>query len=49
MVILSMELSNNNFLLDTDGEITIVSPKIIEDINKSSYGNSVCFRMSVEK
>ena len=38
-----------NFLFDTGGGITIVSPKIIEDINKSSYGNSVGFRMSGEK
>ena len=38
-----------NFLFDTGGGITIVSPQIIEEMNKTSYGNSIGFRMSGEK
>jgi len=44
-----IENKTYNFLFDTGGGITIVSPKIIEDINKSSYGNSIGFRMSGER
>lgn len=46
-----VEIENKtyNFLFDTGGGLTIVSPEIVKEINKSAYGNSVGFRMSGEK
>ena len=38
-----------DFLFDTGGGITIISPKIVQEINGTAYGNSVGFRMSGEK
>ena len=46
-----VEIENKtyNFLFDTGGGITMVSPEIVKEINKSTYGNSVGFRMNGEK
>ena len=44
-----IEHKTYNFLFDTGGAITIVSPKVLAEVNKSSYGNSVGYRMSGEK
>lgn len=46
-----VEIENKtyNFLFDTGGGLTIISPEIVKEINKSAYGNSVGFRMSGEK
>ncbi|MEM9001660.1 MAG: aspartyl protease family protein [Bacteroidota bacterium] len=48
---LKVEIENNtyNLLFDTGGGLTMISPKVIEEINRSSYGKSVGFRMSGEK
>ena len=43
-----IEHKTYNFLFDTGGGLTIVSPEIVKEINKSAYGNSVGFRMSGE-
>jgi len=43
-----IENKSYNFLFDTGGGLTIVSPEIVKEINKSAYGNSVGFRMSGE-
>ena len=45
----NIENRTYDFLFDTGGGITILSPKIVKEINKSTYGNSVGFRMSGEK
>lgn len=37
------------FLFDTGGGISLISPAIASEINKSGYGNFVGFRMSGEK
>lgn len=46
-----VEIEGNkyNFLFDTGGGITMISPEIAKRINKTVYGNSVGFRMSGEK
>lgn len=46
-----VEIDNKkyNFLFDSGSGITTVSPNIIEELNKSAYGNNVGFRMSGEK
>lgn len=46
-----VEIENKtyNFLFDTGGGFTIISHKIVKEINKSAYGNRVGFRMSGEK
>jgi hypothetical protein len=38
-----------NFLFDSGAGITMVSPKIVKELNKTVYGNNVGFRMSGEK
>jgi predicted aspartyl protease len=40
---------NYNFLFDTGGGVTVVSPQIIEKLNKEPYGYDVGFRMSGER
>lgn len=37
------------FLFDTGGGITFISPSIVKEMNKAVYGNFVGFRMSGEK
>jgi predicted aspartyl protease len=38
-----------DFLFDTGGGATVVSPQIIERLNKKTYGHNVGFRMSGER
>lgn len=38
-----------DFLFDTGGGLTFVSPAIVKDLNKSVYGNFIGFRMSGER
>ncbi len=40
---------NYNFLFDTGGGVTVVSPQVIEKLNKEPYGYNVGFRMSGER
>lgn len=46
-----VEIENKtyNFLFDTGGGFTIISPEIVKEINKTAYGNNVGFRMNGEK
>ena len=48
---IEVEIENEtyNFLFDTGGGLTIVSPKVIEKVGRSAYGNFVGFRMSGEQ
>lgn len=45
----TIEGNNCNFLFDTGGGLTLVSPTIVELLNKKAYGNSVGYRMSGER
>ncbi|MEQ8576874.1 MAG: retropepsin-like aspartic protease, partial [Fulvivirga sp.] len=38
-----------DFLFDTGGGVTVVSPQVIEKLNKEPYGYNVGFRMSGER
>jgi len=48
---INVEISGKtyDFLFDTGGGLTFISPAVVKDLNKSAYGNYVGFRMSGEK
>lgn len=47
----NVEINNKSykFIFDTGAGITMVSPEIIKEINKTAYGKNIGFRMSGEK